>query len=524
METVSWGKLPQYFYQQREVGLSLNAAAMFFPLSYGEMMEPQWQQAYEDMARLEKGDPVNAAENRPVGHYWLRAPHLALTPQINQTITKAGQQLRRLAADIRCGQVKPPNSQRYSHFLLIGIGGSILGSQLLTEACAKNSSIAPFFLDNTDPDGMDKIWQEILPHLASTLIIVASKSGKTMETLNGLREAEHLFAANNLYLPSQAVAITLEDSPLAAKARAENWLALLPIWPWIGGRTSITSAMGLFPAALLDINIDLFLKGAALMDISTRQKQRQDNPAALLSLIWSFAVQEKGWQQMVILPYRDGLSTLPLYLQQLIMESLGKETINGNGRQHHGITVFGNKGTTDHHSYIQQLMQGPENTFVNFIESRQDRRPSKDELDSGDYLRASLYGLRKALAENGRPSLTITIERLDPLSLGALIALFERAVGFYASMMGINAYDQPGVEQGKLETNLIINQQKRLLEFLTSNKNCSYSVDELAEELCLLGEEESIWNIMENVVLNHPQLFSRHDATNLFSSRYSCDQ
>ncbi|MCL2677710.1 MAG: glucose-6-phosphate isomerase, partial [Clostridiales bacterium] len=236
--------------------------------------------------------------------------------------------------------------------------------------------------------------------------------------------------------------------------------------------------------------------------------------------------KENNWQQMVVLPYRDGLSLLPLYLQQLVMESLGKQAAGAdslNGGERHGITVFGNKGTTDQHSYIQQLMEGPANSFVNFIEVRKDKRSAREDLGSGDCLRASLYGVRQALIKRNRPSLTITLENLEALSLGALIALYERAVGYYASLVGVNAYDQPGVEEGKRQASAILGLQKRLIDFLALNKNKPYSVEQLATLLKLKGEEEHLWNILENIVLNHPQSFTRHErGENLLVSSYSC--
>ncbi|MCL2678671.1 MAG: glucose-6-phosphate isomerase, partial [Clostridiales bacterium] len=279
MESVSWGKLPQYFYQERQVGLSLNAAAMFFPLSYGEKMEPAWQRVWREMMALESGAIANTGENNQVGHYWLRAPHLAPDAMAAQAILRARERVKELARDILEGRLRPPQAPRFRQFLLIGIGGSMLGAQLLAEAAATTpeTSLRPFFLDNTDPDGMDRLFQEIAPDLHATLVIVASKSGRTMETRNGLKEAEALFAARGLKLAQQAVCITLEGSSLHKTALEQNWLACLPVWPWVGGRTSVTSAMGLFPAALLGIDTEAFLKGAAEMDECTRREKRLEN-------------------------------------------------------------------------------------------------------------------------------------------------------------------------------------------------------------------------------------------------------
>ena len=156
---------------------------------------------------------------------------------------------------------------------------------------------------------------------------------------------------------------------------------------------------------------------------------------------------------MVILPYKDRLLLFSRYLQQLVMESLGKE-LDRNGKiVHQGIAVYGNKGSTDQHAYVQQLREGVPNFFATFIQVRRDRDSAPIEVEpgttSGDYLLGFLLGTRRALYENDRDSITITIDRVCPESVGALIALYERAVGLYAELVNVNAYHQPGVEAGK---------------------------------------------------------------------------
>ena len=534
MNDVSWGKLPQYFYQDKQLNISINAATMFFPISYCDVIEQDWANIHSNMIALEQGAMANTGEHKKVGHYWLRNPDIAPDGEIRRAITEAIKNVKLLTGKILSGEIKPPRAERYTKFLLIGIGGSMMGAQLLADACRDSGqniiaeeeaeaqfTLKPYFMDNTDPDGMDRVLSQLWEGLDSTLVIVASKSGKTMETQNCLHDTAKIFQRRGLEISRQCVAITAENTLLWHQATDENWLATLPVWSWVGGRTSVTSAMGLFPAALMGIDIDEFLRGAALMDESTRNKNYRDNPAAFLSTIWHFSVQCKGWQQMVILPYRDGLSYLPLYLQQLIMESLGKQRETPQGRLCHGITVFGNKGSTDQHSYIQQILEGPPNNFVNFIEVRKDKRQLHEKISSGDCLRASLYGIRQALLKKDRPSLTITLEQLTPLTLGALIALYERAVGYYAFMLGINAYDQPAVEEGKLQASAILSLQKQLMDFLIDHAGRDYTVEQISEQMNLYGREEQMWNILENVVLNQSDLFTRQDtAAGILKSQY----
>jgi glucose-6-phosphate isomerase len=139
-------------------------------------------------------------------------------------------------------------------------------------------------------------------------------------------------------------------------------------------------------------------------------------------------------------------------MQQLVMESLGKRLDRNGQVVHQGITVYGNKGSTDQHAYVQQLRDGVSNFFVTFIhtlEAGDDALQVEPGITCGDYLRWFMLGTAEALHEAGRPSMTITVPRVDAFCVGVLIALYERAVGFYAALVNINAYDQPGVEAGK---------------------------------------------------------------------------
>lgn len=155
---------------------------------------------------------------------------------------------------------------------------------------------------------------------------------------------------------------------------------------------------------------------------------------------------------MVVLPYKDALVLFSKYLQQLIMESLGKRLDLDGNEVFQGISVYGNKGSTDQHAYVQQLRDGVNNFFATFIEVREcsaDAVEVEAGATCGDFLQGFLRGTRQALAESGRSSITISIPEVNAKTLGMLIALFERAVSFYASLVNINAYHQPGVEAGK---------------------------------------------------------------------------
>src|SRR5262249_24438296 len=145
-----------------------------------------------------------------------------------------------------------------------------------------------------------------------------------------------------------------------------KWLARFPMWGWVGGRTSELSAVGLLPAALQGIDIRGMLARAAAVDRLTLSSETRHNPAALLPLMWHYAGDGRGTKDMVVLPYKDRLLLFSRYLQQLVMESLGKEKNRKGQVVRQGLAVYGNKGSTDQHAYVQQLREGLANFFVTF--------------------------------------------------------------------------------------------------------------------------------------------------------------
>lgn len=217
---------------------------------------------------------------------------------------------------------------------------------------------------------------------------------------------------------------------------------------------------------------------------------------------------------MVILPYKDRLELFAKYLQQLVMESLGKEKDLQGNVVHQGIAVYGNKGSTDQHAYVQQLREGVPNFFATFIEvlkHRDGSGPSVDEdgMDSGDYLHGFFLGTRDALYEKDRKSITLTIREVNPASVGALIALFERAVGLYASLVGINAYHQPGVEAGKKAAASVLEVRKATREYLLENKGKAMDADQVAQEIGFVDKGTWVFKILENLAVNQPESFEK---------------
>ncbi len=439
-----------------EMGISLDFSKLPLTPEFLADMEPLIKRAYADIAALEGGAIANPDEKRMVGHYWLRNSALAPTAELRAKIDGPLADLKAFAADVLGGKVTAPNGNPFTTCLVIGIGGSALGPELVADALpAKGLDMK--FLDNTDPDGMCRVL-DTLP-LSETLAVVISKSGGTPETRNGMVCAQSYWADKGLSFAKQAVAVTGVGSTLDKVAVAEGWVKRFPMEDWVGGRTSETSVVGLVPASLQGVDIDSLLKGAADMDAHTRVADTAANAAMKLALAWYAAGEGKGSKDMVVLPYKDSLVLFSKYLQQLIMESLGKELDLDGNTVHQGLSVYGNKGSTDQHAYVQQLRDGLNNFFVTFIEVRQaptDTVEVEPGFTAGDYLQGFLRGTRKALSESGRQSVTISIPTVNAYTLGMLIALFERAVSFYASLIHINAYHQPGVQAGKLAANVFL--------------------------------------------------------------------
>ncbi|MEN9202305.1 MAG: glucose-6-phosphate isomerase [Thermostichus sp. DG_1_6_bins_120] len=503
-----WQRYCDWLYYHSGLEFFVDISRIRFTLEQVGSLQPYFERAFAAMQALEAGAIANPDENRQVGHYWLRAPELAPSPEITQAIQDCIERVEAFAERVHHGTIPARSGGRFTELLCIGIGGSALGPQFVTDALAPQfPPLNIHFIDNTDPDGIDRVLARLVDKLGQTLVLITSKSGSTPEPRNGLVEVEQAYQKAGIPFAAHAVAIAGLGSKLEAQARQAGWLEVFPIFDWVGGRTSVLSAVGLLPAALQGIDIRALLAGAATMDEATRVPVVKQNPAALLALAWYIVGQGRGRKDMVVLPYKDRLLLFSRYLQQLVMESLGKaHDLQGN-RVEQGIAVYGNKGSTDQHAYVQQLRDGLNNFFVTFIEVLQDRQPGipspfvEPQVTSGDYLSGLLQGTRQALYENGRDSITVTIPRVDARSLGALIALYERAVGLYASLININAYHQPGVEAGKKAAAAVLELQRQIIQTMRHFPG-SITLPELAEKLSASERIETLYFILRHLHAN----------------------
>ena len=501
-----WQRYQDWLYYHEGLGLYLDISRMRFGDDLVAALQSKFDKAFADLTALEGGAIANPDENRMVGHYWLRDSSLAPTPDLQEDIDSTLHKIRSFAQKVHSGEIHPPNAPKFTDILSVGIGGSALGPEFVAEALgAVDAPMQISFLDNTDPAGMDKVLAKLKDRLATTLVVIMTKSGGTPETRNGMLEVKHAYEQQGLSFAPHAVAVTGIGSKFEVLAKQEGWIDIFPMQDWVGGRTSELSAVGLLPAALQGIEIDAMLAGAKEMDMATRLPQIKGNPAAMMALSWYYSGNGKGEKDMVVLPYKDSLLLFSRYLQQLVMESLGKEKDLDGQVVHQGIAVYGNKGSTDQHAYVQQLREGVANFFVTFVEVLEDRQGESIEVEpgvtSGDFLSGLLLGTRQALYDNLRDSITVTVPRVDAKTVGALIALYERTVSLYASLVNINAYHQPGVEAGKQAAAAVLSLQQRVVKVLGEAAG-PMSLEDLAAEAGEADQVEAIYKIVRHLSAN----------------------
>lgn len=507
----------------RSLGISLDVSRIRFGDDFLARMQPRMAAAFDAMAELEAGAMANRDEERMVGHYWLRAPHLAPREQDRHDIRRVVDSVEHFTKRIHTGQLHGAGGP-FKHLLHIGIGGSTQGPQFACDALRHaGDPLSVHFLDNADPDGVDTVLARLDGELGRTLVSVVSKSGWTPTPRRVQAEVEAAYARAGLAFERHAVATSVEGTQLDEQAAREQWLARFAMWDWVGGRTSVTSAVGLLPLALQGIDVRQVLDGAAEMDRVTRDREVGANPAALMALAWYWEGNGRGDKAMVALPYKDRLSLFTRYLRQLVMESLGKRLDRKGRVVHQGLAVYGHKGTTDQHAYVQQLRDGRDNCFLTFVTVLQDRETPAFETQAGDALGDHLFGgfegTREALFESGRDSLTVALPDLSPRSLGALIALFERAVGLYAELVDVNAYHQPGVN--KAMAGNLLELQAAVLRYLAGRE--PLAAEDIAGAIGKPDRCESIFLLLEHLSRNPGRgitVSSTHERPDQWRWRY----
>jgi glucose-6-phosphate isomerase len=426
------------------------------------------------------GETMNTGENRKVLHHLLRG-------QLGEDVILGGknlglfykQELARFSAfadAVHAGGITGASGKKFTTVVQIGIGGSDLGPRALYLALENwadaegKKKLNAKFISNVDPDDASAILASI--SLEETVFVLTSKSGTTQETLaNELFVREKLKAAG-LDPSKHIVAVTSETSPLAHN---KAYLDSFYIDDFIGGRYSSTSSVGGVVLSLA-FGPDVFkeiLAGAHETDKLSLERDVRKNPALLDALIGVWERNFLGFPYTAILPYSQALSRFPAHLQQLDMESNGKQ-VNRFGQPlayPTGPVVFGEPGTNGQHSFYQLLHQGADVVplqFIGFIESQRKDDVTVDGSVSQAKLKANLVAQIVAFAKGkddanankrfigARPSSLIFGKRLTPLTLGALLAHFENKVMFQGFVWNVNSFDQEGVQLGKILTKKVL--------------------------------------------------------------------
>ncbi len=365
-------------------------------------------------------------------------------------------------------------AQGCENFLLIGIGGSSWGSIALHTALShpyhnllhedeRGRRPRFFVLDNCDPDEFAGLMDTI--ELDKTLINVVSKSGATPEPMaNFVKCYELMKRATRGY--AEHFVITTDEDGILMRLAAEEGFTCLTIPRGVGGRFSVFSPAGLFPAAVLGIDIEKLLNGAKYMDSICKNPDIWQNPAYMFAALEYLAMTGKGYNISVLMPYSRRLRHLVNWYMQLWAESLGKEKTRDNKTVNTGSTPLKSIGATDQHSLLQLFNEGPFDKTITFI--RVVNYDNKVELPAVfhgynelDYfgghtmeelIKTEQFATQLALTTHGRPNKTVEIPEIDAFSIGGLMYFFEVVVTVMGELLNVNAFDQPGVEEGKMLT------------------------------------------------------------------------
>ncbi|MDF1761456.1 MAG: hypothetical protein P1U40_13065 [Coxiellaceae bacterium] len=415
----------------------------------------QWRQ------KLVNGDVVNLSENRPAWHTACREP------KPNERVEAYLKPMQRLCQRIR--------QQTFNQLIItdvvnIGIGGSDLGPKLVCEAF--NHLIdgpRPHFVSNLDCSQMRGLLRKLNPK--HTLFVVASKSFKTLETIENLQLAKAWLKKNRIEVKKHMIAISNSTETAAKQSFAHDQVLYLP--EWVGGRFSLWSTVGLTAAIALGFDrFEQLLSGAHHMDQHFLNAEANENIPLVYASQLFHLIRTERLSNVAILPYSHHLRSLTEYLQQLFMESLGKG-VNSHGIPISTLTgpiVFGGAGTNCQHSYQQLMMQGNHRIMTDFILPLQqsDGDSNTQALLTANCL-TQLRTLRNGALDEQQPQKSIrgqqvanlfVLEELSLKTLGSLIAMYEHAVFTLGFLLDINPFDQWGVERAKQDSHALYEKLK----------------------------------------------------------------
>ncbi len=417
----------------------------------------------EWVGRMYAGEPINNSESRAVLHVTLRAE--TPPPEVRDTLAR----MREFSHGLLNGTLKSASGERFTDVVNLGIGGSDLGPRMAARALRRYCTDAPrvHFVANVDPEDLNAALVGLRPE--TTLFIVASKTFTTAETLMNASRARAWLETRLPRADTGRHFAAVSTNIAAAGAFGIAPERVFPMWDWVGGRFSLWSAVGLaLMIAIGPQNFDRLLGGARAMDEHFRTAPTLKNMPALLGLLGVWYTNFMDARTHAVLPYAEDLVFFPAHLQQLEMESNGKR-VDRDGHDVDYATapvLWGSVGTNGQHAFHQLLHQGTHLVPSDFIVVGEcadgaDRQAHRMLLANALAQSAALMAGRDDPAQRHRhypgnqPSSTIVLPRLEPESLGALIALYEHKVFVQGVIWGINSFDQWGVELGKCIANVL---------------------------------------------------------------------
>ncbi len=437
-------------------------------------------QLAEKFELLYNGERVNTGENRMVLHQLVRGQlgSDVYDGDVNKRAFFVEQQNRiaEFTAKVHSGELVNENGEKYDTVVQIGIGGSDLGPRAIyiaLENWARANDTLKMqakFISNVDPDDAGAVLNSV--NLATSLFIVVSKSGTTLETLTNEMLVKEAIVKAGLNPSKHMLAVTSETSPMA---KSSDYLAAFFMDDYIGGRYSVSSAVGnaILSLAFGSDVFARFLSGMAEEDKLAANPDPLQNPDMLDALMGVYERNVMDFRNTAVLPYSQALSRFPAHLQQLDMESNGK-SVNRFGESidyKTGPVIFGEPGTNGQHSFYQLLHQGTDIIplqFVGFKKSQLgvdiDIKGSTSQTKLGANVTAQIVAFACGKGDEnpnkrfagGRPSSFIVGEQLTPETVGALLAHFENKVMFQGFLWNINSFDQEGVQLGKVLANRVL--------------------------------------------------------------------
>jgi glucose-6-phosphate isomerase len=411
------------------------------------------------------GGPINASEGQPALHVALRAPSTHTIVVDETDIVKEVQRVRHAMADfasgVRSGKICGATGKPFTHIINVGIGGSDLGPALVWDAlsCSLKPALLCSFVSNIDPVNVEKVLEK---HDAQqTLVVMCSKTFSTSETLSNGRIIQQWLAQSvgEAGVAQHCAVVSVE--PQRATSAGIAFAHSFNIWPWVGGRYSVSSAVNLANVVAFGADVfDDFLSGMRAVDEHFIDAPLAKNIPVMMGLISVWNRSILGRETQAVVPYSSALQLFAPYLQQLIMESNGKQVGSDNAlvTTQTSPVVWGSIGTNSQHAFMQMLHQGTSVVPVDLIGFA---KTSAVHGDAHDSLMANMFAQAQALAfganstepqramPGNRASTVLMASELSAQTLGALIALYEHSVFVQGCVWGINSFDQWGVELGK---------------------------------------------------------------------------